>query len=248
MGHLYADPRVTLITEASVSHVELSGGTATGVAYRAANRDATARADLIVLGANALFNPHILLRSGLDHPLLGRRLHEQVSVGAIIDLDGADNYNGSTSITGHGYMLYDGEHRRERAACLIESLNTPHASNLPALRPERGKWRQRLVLKFIFEDLPSEDNRVMLDPANPARPLVVHGPRSAYAQRGIDALPAADRRPLPGPARGRRGHRRPPGHVRGAHPGHDGHGRRPGDERHRPPPHPPHGAQSHRPR
>lgn len=189
LSHLYADPRVTLLTEATVETVETTGGVASGVTYNRKGAAASATADLVALGANALFNPLILLRSGLDHPLLGRRLHEQVSVGAVIDLDGPDNYNGSTSITANGYMLYDGDHRRQRAACLIESLNTPHASNLPALRNERGQWRQRLVLKFIFEDMPDEANGVALNPDDPARPVVSHGPRSDYAQRSIDALP-----------------------------------------------------------
>lgn len=188
MAHLYDDPRVTLLTEAAAQAIETAGGVATGVVYRAGGREETARADLIALGANALFNPHLLLRSGFDHPLLGRRLHEQLAVNAIIDVDGADNYDGSTSITGHGYMLYDGDHRRERAACLIESLNTPHASGLPALRNERGRWRQRLILKCIFEDLPDDANGVAYDPADPDRPVVSHGPRSAYAQRSLAGL------------------------------------------------------------
>ena len=189
MAHLTGDPRVTLLTGAAVQAIDVSGDTAAGVVYRSDGRDETARGDLIALGANALFNPHLLLRSGLSHPLLGRRLHEQLAVNAVIDLDGADNYGGSTSITGHGYMLYDGDHRRDHAACLIESLNTPHASGLPAIRPERGRWRQRAIWKCIFEDLPNDDNHVALDPADPERPVVVHGPRSEYARRAVAALP-----------------------------------------------------------
>ena len=192
MAGLYADPRVTLLTGATAEAIETTGGVASGVVYRRDGATETARGDLIGLGANALFNPHLLLRSGFDHPLLGRRLHDQVALGSVIDLDGVDNYNGSTSITGHGYMLYDGDHRRERAACLIESLNTAHAARLPfglpALRNVRGRHRQRMVLKFIFEDLPNEENRVMLGD-DPARPVVVHGPRSDYARRSMDALP-----------------------------------------------------------
>ena len=38
--------------------------------------DEHAQADLVVLAASALFNPHILLRSGINHPLLGKRLHD----------------------------------------------------------------------------------------------------------------------------------------------------------------------------
>ena len=156
MGHLYADPRVALVLEAAVQSVETTGRTARGVRYVKDGAEVQAQGQLVVLGANALFNPHILLRSGLSHPLLGKFLHEQVAVSATIDLDGVDNFQGSTSITGHGYMLYDGPHRSQRAGCLIESWN------VPTLRLERGKWRQRLVLKFLFEDLPAPHNHVRI--------------------------------------------------------------------------------------
>ena len=182
MGHLYTDPRVSLVLEAAVQSVETSGARARGVVYLKDGAQVRARGQLVVLGANALFNPHILLRSGLDHPLLGKALHEQISATATIDLDGVDNFQGSTSITGHGYMLYDGPHRARRAGCLIESWN------VPALRLERAKWRQRLVLKFIFEDLPAPHNHVRLAPGDATRPETVYRTHSDYAQRGLDAL------------------------------------------------------------
>ena len=185
MGHLYADPRVTLVLEAAVQNVETTGHTARGIRYIKDGTEAQAQGQLVVLGANALFNPHILLRSDLSHPLLGKFLHEQVAVTATIDLDGVDNFQGSTSITGHGYMLYDGPHRSQRAGCLIESWN------VPTLRLERGKWRQRLVLKFLFEDLPASHNHVRIAPSDPAQPETVYRNHSEYAQRGIDALSEA---------------------------------------------------------
>jgi choline dehydrogenase-like flavoprotein len=51
-------------------------------------------------------------------------------------------------------MLYDGEHRSQYSACLIENHNTPR------LRIERGKYQQRAFMKFIFEDLPAQSNGV----------------------------------------------------------------------------------------
>jgi choline dehydrogenase-like flavoprotein len=142
-----------------------------------------AKADLIVLAANALFNPHILMRSNLHHPVLGKYLHEQVAVFVTVDLNGVENFQGSTSITGWGYMFYDGAHRSERAACLVESLN------IPSLRAERGKWRQRMTVKFTFEDLPSERSFVSLNTENPMLPETVFAGYSDYAQRGIATVP-----------------------------------------------------------
>ncbi len=185
MAHLYRDPRVTLLLEAEVLAVETEAGQATGVRYLKEGVEKTAKADLVVLGANGIFNPYLLQRSNLEHPLLGKRLNEQVSIHARIDLDGVDNFQGSTMITGHGYMLYDGPHRSEHAACLIEVYNIP----LPHLRVERGKWRQRCYMRFIFEDLPSEKNYVAVSATPPDLPETVHESYSAYAQRGIDTLP-----------------------------------------------------------
>ena len=77
-------------------------------------------------------------------------------------------------------MLYAGEHRRERAAALMESWN------VPLLRDERGRWRQRLRLKFIYEDLPQAENRVSADPAG--KPVVHYARHSSYAERGLASL------------------------------------------------------------
>ena len=186
MMRVFDDDRVTLATEANVLRVETVGNTATGVRYRQDGEIKTASSDLVALGANAIFNPFLLMRSGLDHPLLGRNLHEQVSVYVTIDLDGVDNFQGSTSITANGYMLYDGEHRRDHAAALIESHNIYFGK---ALRVERGKWRQRMELKFIFEDLPQEKNRVTMESPEDDAPRIVYKGHSSYAQRGVDRLP-----------------------------------------------------------
>jgi choline dehydrogenase-like flavoprotein len=182
MSGLYDDPRVTLVLGATVQFVETIGGVAAGVSYLKEGVAHQAKADLIVLGANALFNPHILLRSNLNHPLLGKRLHEQVAIGVTVDLDGVENFQGSTSITGYGYMLYDGKHRSQYAACLMESFNIPY------LRPDRGKWRQWMLLKFVFEDLPSERNYVTINAVDPTLPETVYDGHSDYTQRGIDKL------------------------------------------------------------
>ena len=182
MGYLYKDPRVTLELESTVQSIEKIGNIASGVSYLKNGTLTKARGNLVVLGANALFNPHILLRSGIDHPLLGKYLNEQVSVSVLVDLNKLDNFQGSTSIVGHGYMLYDGHHRSQKAAGLIE------AWNVPAIRTERKKWRQRLKLKVIFEDIPSTNNFVKISDEDPNKPETVYTGFSDYTQRGIDSL------------------------------------------------------------
>ena len=178
MGPLQ-DPRVTLLTSARADRLELTGGTITGIAYRHGGKDKRARANFVALGANALFNPALLLSSGLDGPAVGKGLVEQVSLRADVLLDGVDAFQGSTYLTGHGYMLYGGEHRRTHAAGLIETKNRPD------LRLERGKWRQRLKLKVIYEDLPQDKNQVEAtgDLMRPARARFKG--RSEYAKRAL---------------------------------------------------------------
>jgi choline dehydrogenase-like flavoprotein len=182
MHGLYSDPRVELRTGACVRSLDVQGDSVLGVRYTNEDREELARGAMVALGANAVFNAHILLASGLSGGELGQGLVEQRPAAADVMLEGMDNFQGGTSITGHGYMLYDGAHRRERAAALMETWNVPR------LRDERGKWRRRLVLKFVFEDLRDPASRVELDPGDPARPRLRFAGHSAYSQRGIDAL------------------------------------------------------------
>ncbi len=187
MAYLYRDSRVKLLLGAEALTVETRGNIATGVTYSQDKKIKFAKGDLVILGANSIFNPFILLRSGLHHPKLGKFWHEQVSIFAAVDLKGVDNYQGSTAITGHGYMLYDGDHRANYSACLIESLNIP---NLFTLRAERGKWLQRMVLRFIYEDIPNEKNHVKISDDNPDLPATVYEGHSEYASRALDKLPS----------------------------------------------------------
>jgi choline dehydrogenase-like flavoprotein len=166
---------------ADVTEVEVAGTAAKGVRYRQSGADRTASADLVALGANAIFNPYLLLRSGLEDGVTGRGLVEQVAVGVDVHLDGLDNFDGSTSNCGLGYMRHDGAHRRDHAAALLMTFNIPN------LRHERGRWRQRLFLEWAFEDLPQAQNRVTA-PANSDKPHVHFAGYSSYTQRAIDAV------------------------------------------------------------
>jgi choline dehydrogenase-like flavoprotein len=187
MSGVYRDQRVTLRLGARVDRVETRAGIATGVEFHAGGKDALVRGELIVLGANGIFNPHILLRSGFTDPQLGRGLTEQLGVYAVAWLDGVDNFGGSTSRCGHGYMLHRDATRRERAAGLVLTHNT---MDVTGVRPRRGRWRQLLGLSIVYEDLRLPDNRITVDPVNPTRPLVTHPQRSRYTDAALEALPA----------------------------------------------------------
>ncbi len=184
VGDAYRDPRVELVLGARVDAVDTQAGRATGVVYTREGREERTKGEVVALGANAIMNPHILIRSGLEHPWLGRGICEQIGAAFDVYLGGLDSFQGSTIQTGHGYMLHRGRRRRERAAALLET------ANMVFLRMERGKWRQRMMVKLVFEDLPRRDNLVRPSDEDPTRPEVVYNGHSDYAQRGIDALSA----------------------------------------------------------
>jgi choline dehydrogenase-like flavoprotein len=79
-------------------------------------------------------------------------------------------------------MLYCGEHLARHAACLMEHYN------IPTLRLDPGKWRQRMHLRFIFEDLRQARNRVLLSSEDPRVPEVRFEEHSEYTERGIRHL------------------------------------------------------------
>jgi choline dehydrogenase-like flavoprotein len=181
---------VTLHLRSEVQTVETAAGVARAVNYLHDGKQERDTADLIVLGASALFNPHILLRSGFSHPLIGRRLHEQMPVYATVDLKGVKCYNGSTVLTGLGYLFYEGDHRADHAACMIETWSSPFAYRPDgALRLERGRWNERLMLGFLFDDIPSDQNRVTISSKNPSVAHVHFEDYSEYAKRAADRIP-----------------------------------------------------------
>jgi len=181
---VYEAPGVELRLGARAVEIDHAGGVATGVRWIEAGTDRRAAGAIVALGANAIFNPHLLLRSGLDGPEVGHGLVEQSAMWVEAFLDGVDGFGGSTLITAMGYPLHDGPHRATRAAAIIESRNAP-----VRLRDVRNRWRQYLAVKVIFEDLRQPKNRVTLSAGDPDRPRVMFTSRSAYANAGLASLP-----------------------------------------------------------
>lgn len=190
LAHIYRDPRVTLKLRSPVEGIDTGADVVHGVNYQGDGRQQRDTADLIVLGASALFNPHILLRSGIAHPLIGRRLHEQMPVYATLDLKGVKGYNGSTILSGLGYLFYEGDHRRDHAACMIESWSAPFTYRAEeALRLEPGRWNERFMVGFLFDDIPSDENTVTVSSKDPRLPEVHFKDYSEYAKRAADRIP-----------------------------------------------------------
>ncbi|MEL6983834.1 MAG: GMC family oxidoreductase, partial [Actinomycetota bacterium] len=177
-AELLSDDGIDIVLDAEVRTIESTGDSATGVTYRTGGTEVTVAADLVVLGANAIQSPAILLRSAIDDPWVGRGLHEQHSVGYEAYLDGVDNFDGGTVTTAINYALYDGPFRRSAGGALLYFENRWSYG----LRPEPGRWRETLPIWVSVEDEPQWDNRVVLDSDTP---LIEHADVSDYAKAGV---------------------------------------------------------------
>jgi choline dehydrogenase-like flavoprotein len=181
LGSLYQQANVTLLTGALVHSIETQGGQVTGVEFTHEGQQKRASGSLVVLGANAMFNPVVLANSGMDHPLLGKRLHEQYGLLGDAYLDGMDSFQGSTSVTGIGYMLWDDEERRRTLApALLET------KSVGLMRMEPGRWRQVLPIRLVYEDIPSDENFVAPDPQDRDKPVARFTRYSDYLTRSAD--------------------------------------------------------------
>ncbi len=76
-------------------------------------------------------------------------------------------------------MFYDGEHRKERAAALVETHNRPELRNL------KDRWRDMAQFRLIYEDYRRPENRVTVK--GDERPIVTYEGPSQLAQNGIKA-------------------------------------------------------------
>ncbi len=174
---IYEDPRVSVSYDSQVIRLDTSGNHIKGVSYLHNGRERTARAEVVALGANPIFNAHILLNSGDTNPFTGRFLAEQVGYCAYVYLDGFKNVGGTSIITSNCYKFYDEINRAQMGGCLIENHNGFF------VRHEFNRWREIARFKFIFEDIPQFNNHVSLSD-NPATPNVNYVSHSPYVIRG----------------------------------------------------------------
>jgi len=181
LDYVYSDPRVTIKYSAQVYDLRTENNQIKALVYKQNGRDYEIEAETFALGANPIFNAHILLNAGDTNKKTGKGLCEQRGTYVQLLLKDLDNVGGSSIITANGFMLYDGEHRKSEAACIIESFNTPFIRNEP------GKWRKMARLKFIFEDLPNDKNKVVLTD-DPLKPKIEYSGHDPYVDRAMKNL------------------------------------------------------------
>ena len=181
LAEIYRDPRVEVSYRSQVLRLDTGSDLVRSVVFSKENKEHTKTGNCVALGANALFNAHILSNSGDGNPNTGHYLSEQVGYYCYLYLDNLENLGGSSIITANGFMLYEGIDRKKISACLIENHNDIF------LRHEYGKWRNVVKLKFVFEDIPRFENAVEKS-GNLLIPKVRYASESDYVLRGYRHL------------------------------------------------------------
>jgi choline dehydrogenase-like flavoprotein len=177
---VYENPAVTLEYNAQVYRLTTTDKAATKIHYAKDNIELEAEADYYILGANPFFNINILLNSGDKNPLTGVGFGEQLGIQALIDLKDMSNAGGSTWVNANGYMLYEGDFRKDYAGCLIETNNATY------IRPEEGKWLDIMSFRLLFEDLPQKGNYITTSNNKFIPEAVFNAGRSKYALKAFE--------------------------------------------------------------
>jgi choline dehydrogenase-like flavoprotein len=181
MQHVIEHPNLDICVNSKVEYIDIQNNSARAVRFVNGGKEYTARADLVVLGANGIHSPILLMQSGFSHPLIGKYIHEKIECTVEVYLDGVNNFGGSTITTCMNVSLLDGEHRREYGGALLLFEN----NWMYGMRPEYGRWRQILPITINVETLPQIGSTVTR--SSDGRPHVSFPKQSEYGLNGVKA-------------------------------------------------------------
>lgn len=175
-------PNLTICTGARARWIDRAGDVATGVVFQSGGKEYLVNGDLIVLGANGVHSPFILLQSGITEGKPGAYLGEKLLAFAEIMLDGLDHFDGGTVTPGFDLRDIDGAHRADSGATLYLTENSFNWTGLRLDPP--GRMRQAFPMAIYVEDILEESNHVADDGGE--FPVIRHTGPSEYAMRGLD--------------------------------------------------------------
>ena len=199
---LERSPEFGLRTRTIAARLRVRSGNVTHVdALDERGDPVTIRGRTVVLAANGIENPAILLRSGLDDLDVGRYLFDHAHRLVEFELDrsvGAGR--GTTLATGISYAYADGDFRSKRGSLIVypsnvgtsmtEGLIAELAGGLSGeeLRDSAvSRFERTMVLDVIGEDLPQRERLVELSPNKDSFGLplnrVNYPPDSPYLER-----------------------------------------------------------------
>jgi len=181
MQHVIEHPDLDICVDSKVEYIDVQNNSARAVRFVNGGKEYTVRADLVILGANGIHSPILLMQSGFSHPLIGKYIHEKIEFTVEVYLDGVNNFGGSAITTCMNLSLLDGEHRREHGAALLLFEN----NWMYGMRPEYGRWRQILPITVVVETLPQIGSTVTR--SSDGRPHVSFPKHSEYGLKGVKA-------------------------------------------------------------
>jgi choline dehydrogenase-like flavoprotein len=184
LNEIYEKSNVEIIYESTVNSLDIIQNSIQTVEFFSEGKLKKAKGELFVLGANALYNPFILLKSGLDDGIVGTGLCEQVGASFTATFDNIENKKGTTITTGIGFNYARGENRKHEAAFIYQTTNRANTISL-----KENKWLNQFEIIVAIEDLPQKKNKVMIDKNNEFTPYVHYETHSPYAEKTYNKLP-----------------------------------------------------------
>lgn len=189
LADVLSHPGVRICTESEVRALDVEAGTVRKALFAHGGREHLASGDLFVLGANAIFNPLILMKSGIGGHGVGRYFGEKMFARVEVLLDGHQHFDGGTATTCFNLSRLEGPHRGQMGSAVYYIENNPM---IPGLRVAKGRWREVMQVSVYVEDLLLESNGIFDEGGE--LPVLRHAGFGSYARRGlqaaVDAMPA----------------------------------------------------------
>jgi glucose dehydrogenase len=204
---LERSPGFSLRTRTVAARLRLRAGKVYEVeAFDERGEPIAVRARTVVLAANGIENPAILLRSGLDEADLGRHLFDHTHRLVEVEIDRSSGAGrGTTLATGISYAYADGDFRSRRGSLIVYPSNEgiPMTEHLVAdiaagrsgtnLRSDAvRRYDRTIAFDVLGEDLPQRERFIELSPSKDSFGLplnrITYPDDSPYLQRSLDLL------------------------------------------------------------
>lgn len=186
LGEVLSHPNVRICTEAYVRALDVEAGRIRGAVFTQGGRDYRVSADFVVLGANGVFNPWILMQSGIGGHGVGRYFGEKLYASVEVMLDGHKHFDGGTVQTCFNLSRLETSQRGEMGAAVYYFENNIRR---PGLRMIQGRWREFLQVTIYVEDILQETNGIFDEGGD--LPVIRHAGFTPYATKGLEAAVAA---------------------------------------------------------
>lgn len=173
----YKHTNVSVICNTEVQALQLMNQRVTGVVLDRLGIRAELKAKTVVLAANGLFNPYLLLKSGLNDGIVGRGITEQQGYIVDVKLGSIDNFQGGSIGTGWYTKGMKRDSITQDAAFMIHTENITDSFRLDFPNPLR-----HLRLVVTIEDFRVNTNRVVVNQSS-NKPEIIFSSTSKHTSQ-----------------------------------------------------------------